>query len=285
MQQVCSTLFALPIRTLLSVVLLVLALLPNPATRAQTSPAGLGEVAALHGALPNIRRPTQPLTRPDSETIIRNFIAAETRFRETLLQFSFKRDVVLQTIGPRGEVTGEYVRSSGFVLDDRGQRIERVLYHPAPTIKQLRITKEDVQDLAGSQLFGLEPAEMDSYNFSYLGDENFNERAVHLIAVSPKLEPDPHRMRSRFFVGRIWIDAVSFQIVKLQGITEPHGKQRFPVFETERSLKIEDLLFPATTYADDVLRFPHVDIHYRVAVRYYDFKRFASRVKIVEIDQ
>lgn len=265
MQQVCSTLFANQIRTLFTVVVLLLVLTPSTTTRAQALPS-------------------QPLPPPDASAIIRNFIAAETTFRETLLQFSFKRDVVLQTIGPGGDVTGEYLRSSGFVLDDRGQRIERVLYHPASTLKKLKITKEDVADLSGSQLFGLEPAEMDSYNFSYLGDATLNGQAVHLIAVRPKLKPDPHRMRQRFFVGTIWIDAATCQIVKLQGITEPHGKQRFPVFETQRTLKIENLLFPATTAADDVLRFPQIEIHYRIAVRYYDFKRFAGRVKIVEIE-
>lgn len=222
---------------------------------------------------------------PSSALIVTNFIDAERKFREALLQFSFQREVVLQTIGADGEVTGEYIRNSVFVLDDRGKRIERVVYHPKSTIKQLKITKEDVQDLAGSQLFGLEPSEMDSYNFSYLGRENFKQRAVHLIAVTPKQEPDPQHMRARFFVGRIWIDADSFQILKLQGTTEPHGKQRFPLFETERGLKIEDQFFPSTTSADQVLRFPHVDIHYRIAVRYYDFKRFAGRVKIVELDQ
>jgi hypothetical protein len=226
-----------------------------------------------------------PLPRPGSEAIIKQFITAETKFRETLLQFSFKRDVVLQTIGMAGEVTGEYLRTSGFVLDDQGKRIEQVLYHPAPTLKQLKITKEDVQDLGGSQLFGLEPAEMYSYNFSFAGSESFNGRAVFLIAVSPKQEPDPHHMRTRFFLGRIWIDATSFQIVKLQGVTEPHGKQRFPAFETQRSLEIDSLLFPSATSADEVLRFPEIDIHYRIAVRYYDFKRFAGRVKIVEIEQ
>jgi hypothetical protein len=235
----------------------------------------------FHGALPN---DAPPPAHPGSALIIKNLIAAEARFRETLLQFSFKRDVVLETIAPGGAVTGKYLRNSVFVLDDQGNRIERVLYHPRSTIKELKITKEDVQDLAGSQLFGLELRELDSYNFSHLGEEDLNGRTVFVVAVSPKQEPDPHHMRARFFVGRIWIDAVSFQIVKLQGLTKPHGKQRFPTFETERQLKIENLLFPSSTSADDVLRFPNVAVHYRITVRYYDFRRFASRVKVVELE-
>jgi hypothetical protein len=282
MRPVFSTLFATSAKTFLSVAVLLPTLGPITTAQAQTLPPVLGEIYGLHRTSPDFTRPLPP---PEREAIIRNFIAAETTFRETLLQFSFKRDVVLQTIGLHGEVTGEYLRSSGFVLDDQGNRIERVLYHPASTLKQLKITKEDVQDLSGSQLFGLEPAEMDSYNFSHLGEQTLNGRAVHLIAVSPKQAPDPHRMRLRFFVGKIWIDAVTFQIVKLQGITEPHGKQRFPAFETQRNLKIEELQFPSITSADDVLRFPQIDIHYRIAVRYYDFKRFAGRLKIVDVDE
>ena len=228
--------------------------------------------------------PPPPLPRPSPDQIISSFIASETRFRETLIQFSFKRDVVLQTIGAQGEVTGEYIRNSVFVLDDRGARIERVLYHPKSSIKEMRVTKEDIQDLAGSQLFGLDIGDLNSYNLSYLGEENLSSRRLYMVEVNPKRQPDPYRMRFRFFVGRIWIDPVSFQIVKLRGITEPHGKQRFPFFQTERELKVENVRFPSAASADDVLHFHQKDVHYRIKVRYYDFKRFVGRVRIVEAD-
>jgi len=221
--------------------------------------------------------------------VVRNFINTEKKFRDTLIHFSFKRDVTLQTVGPDGNITGEYVRNSIFVLDDLGQRVERVVYHPGSTIKEMKITKEDVQDLAGSQLFGLETEKLAAadfaYDLSYVGEEMIAGRKAYLLAVSPKLEPNPHEMRTRFFVGHIWVDAVSFQTLKLRGITEPHGKQRFPMFETNRELRIEDHLFPSTTIADDVLHFPGQDVHYRVKVKYYDFKRFAARVNVVEVNE
>ncbi len=233
--------------------------------------------------------PSHPSLGPTPALIIRNFIDAERKFRETLIQFSFKRDVILQTIGPGGEVTGEYIRNSVFVLDDSGQRVEQVVYHPRPTINEMKITKEDIQDLAGSQLFGLETEKLNtqdsSYDLSYVGEERLNGRPAYLLAVSPKQKPNPHQMRTRFFVGQIWIDPVNFQTIRLRGITEPHGKQRFPLFETERELKIEDQVFPSETTADDILHFSNQDVHYRIKVRYYDFKRFASRLKIVEVDE
>jgi hypothetical protein len=221
--------------------------------------------------------------RPTRATIIKNFLNAEAKFRGTLVQFSFKRHVVLQTIGPQGEVTGEYLRTSVFVLDDHGQRIERVLYHPKPTLKELVITKEDIQDLAGSQLFGLELSDLNSYDVSYLREEVLDGRSVYLIGVGPKQAPDAHHMKARFFLGVFAIDSITFRPIYAEGITEPQGKQRFPSFRTERHTDIENLLFPSSTTADDVLHFPNKDVHYRIKVSYYEFKRFAARVKIVEV--
>jgi hypothetical protein len=32
------------------------------------------------------------------------------------------------------------------------------------------------------------------------------------------------------------------------------------------------------------LRFPNRDVHYRINVKYYDYKRFASKVTVTELD-
>lgn len=218
------------------------------------------------------------------KAIIAAFLKSEGATREALNQHTFKRDVVLQTIGPNGEVTGEYLRNSQFLFDDRGNRIERVLYHPSSTIREMRITKEDIQDLAGAQLLGVDIAESGKYRLSYLGAELLGSRAVFVIDVAPATTPNPQNMKERFFVGRVWIDANTFSVIKVKGIVEPQGKQRFPVFETSRSLVADALVFPNLTTADQTLRFPARDVHYRINVKYYDYKRFASKVIITEMD-
>ncbi len=161
-------------------------------------------------------------------------MAAETKVREALNQHTFKRDVSLQTIGPNGEVTGEYIRNSQFIFDDGGRRIERVLFHPASTIHEMRITKEDIQDLEGSQLLGIDIVEASKYQLTFVGAETVDARQVFAIDVNPMTQPDPNRMKERFFVGRVWVDPNTFQIVKIKGIVEPQGKQRFPMFITWR---------------------------------------------------
>ncbi|HKS10848.1 MAG TPA: hypothetical protein VJS13_14950 [Pyrinomonadaceae bacterium] len=219
------------------------------------------------------------------QTIIESFVQAESRLREALTQHTFKREVVLQTISSKGQVTGEYVRNSEFVFDDRGNRIERVTYHPPSSIREMRITNEDIQDLAGAQLLGVDIAESGKYNFNYRGEELLNGMRVYVLYVEPATKPNPQRMSERYFRGSVWIDAATFQIVKVRGIVEPQGKQRFPLFETWRESAGATFAFPSRTEADDVLHFPNRNVNYRIRVRYYDYKLFVSTVSVKELDE
>lgn len=229
--------------------------------------------------------PPPPMRLRTPQTIIASFLETESRLREALKQHTFKRDVVLQTIGNKGQVTGEYIRNSEFLFDDHGNRIERVTYHPPSTIREMRITKEDIQDLAGAQLLGIDIAESAKYHFHYRGEELLDGKRVYVLSVEPAAKPNPYRMRERYFRGSVWIDAGTFQMVKVRGIVEPQGKQRFPLFETWRESAGATFAFPSRTVADDVLRFPNRDVNYRIRVRYYDYKLFASTVSVKELDQ
>jgi len=231
----------------------------------------------------NVTKP-EPKDSNDAAAILARFVTAENKVREALNQHTFKRDVVLQTIGPNGEVTGEYIRNSQFLFDDRGRRIEKVLFHPASTIHEMRITREDIQDLAGSQLLGIDIVEATKYRLGYVGLETIDSRQVFAIDVTPLTAPDPNHMSERFFVGRVWVDPTTYQIVKIKGIVEPQGKQRFPIFETWREPIKNTPAFPTRTEADDVLHFGARDVHYRIRVRYHEYKLFGSKVSITEVD-
>ena len=226
-----------------------------------------------------------PLVSRTPVDIIAAFVKTESEVREALNQHTFKRDVVLQTIGPHGEVTGVYVRNSQFLFDDKGNRIERVTYHPPSTIREMRITKEDIQDLAGAQLLGIDISETNKYRLTFAGPEILSGKPVYVLLVEPSQTPNPQQMKERFFVGRVWIDVESFQIMKVKGVVEPHGKQRFPLFQTWREPITTKLNLPTRTEADDILHFPKRDVNYRIRVRYYDYKLFASKLKITETDE
>jgi len=239
------------------------------------------EIASLTTTKTKSSRPTGTAISP--EAAVAQFVASEAKVREALNQHTFKRDVTLQTIGPNGEVTGEYVRNSQFVFDNNGRRIERVIFHPKSTISEMRITKEDIQDLAGAQLLGIDITETGKYNLSYVGLETVDSQQLIGMDVTPQVAPDPNHMSERFFVGRIWLDPNTYQIVKIRGVVEPQGKQRFPLFETWRAAVKGPLAFPVRTEADDVLHFRERDVHYRIKVRYYDYQLFGSRVSVTEV--
>jgi len=220
----------------------------------------------------------------DVDRIIRAFTAKETEFRRALAEYAFERDATIQTIGMGGQVTGEYHRKSQFVFDDRDERFEKITYFPMPTLTELRVTNEDIDDLGGVQPFALEAAKLDQYNFTYSGQERVDELDTYIFDVAPKVLP--RKVSERFFQGRVWVDQQDLQIVKVRGKGVPEGDQRFPVFETYRQQIDGRYWFPTYTYADDVLNFPKgQSVHFRMLVRYSDFRRFRSKVKITEANE
>ncbi len=221
----------------------------------------------------------------DVDRIIRSFTAKETEFREALNQYVFKRDAVVQTIGMGGQISGEYHRISYFTFDDKGNRFEKINFFPMPTLTEMSMTNEDLEDLGGIQPFALEASKLNQYNFKYVGKERIDELDLYVFDVGPKVMPNPKKSQERFFQGRIWVDDHDLQIVKVRGKGVPEGKQRFPTFETFREQIDGRYWFPTYTYADEDLTFDEGQVvHVRMLVRYSDFKRGRADVKITEID-
>jgi hypothetical protein len=217
------------------------------------------------------------------DEIVRAFTAKETEFRHALADYAFTRDATVQTIGMGGQITGEYHRTSQFVFNDNNERFEKITYFPQPTLTEVTVTQEDLEDLGGVQPFALEAAKINQYDFKYFGKERLDELDTYVFDVGPKLIPK--KVSERFFQGRIWVDQQDLQIVKVKGKGVPEGNQRFPIFETYRQQVDGHYWFPTYTYADDVLDFPKGQtVHLRMLVRYTDFKRFRSKVKITEVD-
>ena len=82
------------------------------------------------------------------------------------------------------------------------------------------------------------------------------------------------------------MDDRDFQIVKTYGKTVPDIRKKkgqenlFPKFTTWREQIDGKYWFPTYTKADDTLHFSSGDIHIREIVKYSDYKRFGSNVKI-----
>jgi len=228
---------------------------------------------------------TGTLSQSEVDRIISTFTAKEAQFRQALINYSFKRDALVQSLGMGGQVTGEYHRVSTFTFDDSGVRFEKITAFPMPSFAGT-VTQEDLDDLGGISPFALEPNQIGKYDFKYVGKEKIDELNLYVFDVSPKVMPNPKKTKERFFLGRVWVDQEELQIVKTRGKGVPDTKiNKFPYVETYREQIDGRYWFPTYSYADEELLFEDGNtLHVRMRVRYSDFLFAKGKVKIIEIE-
>ena len=268
------------------VLLTVLAALLCAAPAAAQKPAAATPAAAGPSVINRSGAPE------DVERIIRAFTQKEAEFRKALNEYGFRREAILQTIAFGGQISGEYLRVSSFVFDDSGNRYEKILKFPVPTLTEIQITAEDLEDFGGVAAFALDAAKIGEYNFAYVGKEKIDELDTHVFDVTPKVLSDARRLAAmkksktpeRFFQGRIWVDDRDFQIVKSRGKGVPETDiSRFPTFETYREQIDGKYWFPTYAYADDELSFKSGQtVRIRMRIRFTDFERLRGRVRVIE---
>ena len=147
---------------------------------------------------------------------------------------------------------------------------------------RLVISAEDLQDLREIQPFVLTSDDVGKYKLTFAGREKIDEVSTYAFDVTPKTM----EKGQRYFEGKIWVDDRDFQIVKTYGKPVPDirpskgGQENlFPKFETYRE-QIDDYWFPTYTRAVDTLEFSTGNQKMREIVRYTNYKRFQTSVKI-----
>ena len=156
-----------------------------------------------------------------------------------------------------------------------------------PTLTEIGITTQDLEDLGGVNPFALEASKLDNYSFKYVGTEKIDELDLYVFDVGPKIMPDIKKVKERFFQGRIWVDRQDLQIVKARGKGVPEDKNnKYPIFETYREQIDGKYWFPTYTYADDELTFGNGSVvHMRLLVKYTDFIVGHGKVTITEVGE
>jgi hypothetical protein len=246
-------------------------LLPPGAAWAQERGQG-----ALDSAQPNGITPQQ---------IIERFAAKEKQFQQAREQYTYTQDIKVQTLDGN-TATGEFRMVEDVVFDDKGRRIQQVRFAPQSTLENggISMSREDMDDIEHRLPFVLTTDEIPQYNILYIGRQREDELQTYVFDIAPKTIEKNHR----YFQGRIWVDSQDFQIVKTEGKTVPDIRQKssenlFPKFTTWREQIDGQYWFPTFTRADDVLHF-HTglagDVHIREIVKYTNYKRFGSNVRI-----
>ncbi|MDH3494626.1 MAG: hypothetical protein OEM82_13810 [Acidobacteriota bacterium] len=225
------------------------------------------------------------INQGEIDLLVEEFTRNEDEFRYALTQYVFTRKATIQTVGLGGLITGTYRRDSFMTFTDSGERFERILYAPISTLRDLQITREDLEDLGGVNPFAINPRDADQYHFQYIGKQKIDYLNLHVFDVRPKVVPDPKKSNKRYFRGRIWVDDRDKMIVKSEGKGIPEGKQRFPVVETWRINVDGKYWFPAYSTSDDELVFDNGQVvKIRLRVSYDDYKQGRSDVRVLDED-
>ena len=225
-------------------------------------------------------------TTPDE--IIKRFAAKETEFAKARDQYTWRQDVAVKT----PEDDGQYHEVFDVMFDDKGKRIENVVFAPQSSLTKIYMSEEDMQDIRHRLPFVLTDQELPEYNILYVGQQQEDELHCYVFDIAPKKIEG----KKRYFQGRVWVYDQDFQIVKTYGKTVPdlcnghpcnevkkHGDQEnlFPKFTTWRQQIDGQYWFPVFTRADDELHFKMEDVHIREIVKYQDYQRFGANVKIL----
>lgn len=229
---------------------------------------------------------TDPSTPADE--IIKKFAAKESEFREALNHYTYRRMARVQTIDDDNKVDGEWYEVDDVTFDPTGRRTEKTVFAPESTLQRIMMTPSDLQDIQKGYPFVLTTEEIAQYNVKYVGKQQVDEVKCYVFDVEPK----QIEKNKRYFLGRIWVDATDLQIVVTNGRMVPDDTRKgredlHPPFMTWRQQIDGHYWFPVYTKGEGVLHFSGgngymgEDVHIRDTVKYTDYKRFGSTVKII----
>jgi len=228
------------------------------------------------------------------EEIIRQFTKKESELLEIWKEYSYIQESKVQTLGAADTITGEFYQVSEFVFNDAGQRIERIIKAPPSTLYEISLTAEDKNAFINLQPFALTAEQLPNYLVSYAGKEKIDELNTYVFDVTPKVMSNQReldrlrkqKIEGKFFQGKIWVDDQDLQIVKTAGKIVPEFDQRFVKFETYRENIDERFWLPTYTYGSERLFFPKGgSAHVRMIVKYKNYRRFQSDLKILDVEE
>jgi hypothetical protein len=239
----------------------------------------LGSASAQEGPLRN-----EPPAGTTPDQIIQKFAAKELEFKQARENYTYRQSVKVQTLD--GDTpNGEYQEIMDVQFDDKGRRLENVVFAPQPDLKNVEMDQGDFEDIRHRYPFTVTSDELPLYQIIYVGQQKEDELETYVFDVAPK----QLQKAQRYFQGRIWVDQQDLQIVKSHGKPvyleekkKKNGEEHlYPAFTTYREQIDGRYWFPTYTRADEVLHFTNQDVHIRIVVKYTDYKRFGSKTRII----
>ena len=234
--------------------------------------------------------PSQPAVPPAQ--INANFTEKESAFRRAMANYTYERSVRVQTLDEdTGKPDGQYYQVVDITADPEGKLFEHVVEAPANTIERVMMSPADFEDIEHRLPFVLTKEDAAQYDVTYVGKQKIDDVDTYAFDVKPKVMEKGRR----YFQGRIWVDQKDLQIVVTNGKNVPDDLRKghedlSPPFTTYRAQVDGKYWFPVYTKGDGTLHFPagkgylSNDVHIREIVKYSNYKRFGSSVRITTVN-
>lgn len=221
------------------------------------------------------------------QQVIDKFAAREGVFKDARNQYNYTEDISVQELDG-STVTGEFRLVQDVLYDDKGNRIENVKFAPQPSLRQISLSPQDYEDFRNKMPFVLTTEDIPKYNLLYVGEQKVDELDTYVFDIAPKTI----EKNQRYFQGRVWVDGKDLQVVKTCGKSVPDTRADSrkkknvqenitPKFVTYREQIDGEYWFPTYTSSDDILHFRTNDVHIREIIKYTNYKRFGSKVRII----
>ena len=143
--------------------------------------------------------PSQPQGITVDE-IIQKFAATEKQFKMARDQYTYRQDVLVQTLDG-DTVNGDYHEVEDVLFDDKGNRIEHVVFAPQSTLVGLTMTKEDFDDIRRRMPFVLTSDEISEYQILYVGKQKEDELGTYVFDIAPKQDGEEQTLLSGPHLG------------------------------------------------------------------------------------
>ena len=121
------------------------------------------------------------LTQAQIEDIVQKFAAKEAAFAKAREAYTYRQTARIQELDDGGAITGRWETVSDIVFSTEGKRSERVVRSPVPTLRNITLTPEDLEDMRSVQPFVLTTAELPKYLIRYLGHQNVDEIGCYVL--------------------------------------------------------------------------------------------------------
>ena len=156
---------------------------------------------------------------PVSE-VIRKFSEKEKEFRQARENYVYRQEVRVQELGLSDRVVGEFQMTTDVSFDDKGRRVEKVIYAPAPSLKNVSMTAEDFEHIRSIQqrfpdspLYAMGISAGTGLLVRYLGEQGADTPIRAAMAYCPGYDINVAFARSRPFYSRMMAKKLIRQFV------------------------------------------------------------------------